>query len=349
MSSRALTLVGCIPVFALLGCGSSALKKPSRDGGGGLADTGETTQGSTGGQAGTSATTQGGTGGQAETRQTSTAGQAGTAATTQAGTGGQTGTSASKGSTAGQGGTTVTTGTGGQAGTSASKQGSSAGQGGTGGLVSTGAGGTGGTLPTSSRSSAPSECTGPINTVSALWGFACPINICDVEAMASNCAGLPTSVTRLSIWKYFPVSYELVEFNFSGTHGKGCLYARGNLTAASGWDDVPTYCNGTSRTIVAGTYDTSWVSQVTPRTCEANGSSRDAGPDAPSQDAEAGAPVVPPATCFNLFSSTCQPCCPDPAPDCTGKPNGYPGYACTSMPDRFCSCQCYGGKWECGC
>jgi hypothetical protein len=158
---------------------------------------------------------------------------------------------------------------------------------------------------------------------------------------------LPANVTRLSIWKNFGISYALVEFDFSGTHGKGCFYATGNLMGAAAWDDVPTYCNGTSRTIVAGAYDTSWRNQVTPRICEGSSPSRDAGTDAPIKDA--GSPSVPPANCYNLFSSTCQPCCSDPPPDCSGQADGYPGYTCTSTINRYCSCQCYSGKWLCGC
>ena len=111
--------------------------------------------------------------------------------------------------------------------------------------------------------------------------------------MAANCAGLPANVTRLSIWKSIGVSYALVEFEFSGTHGKDCFYATGNLTGAAAWDDVPTYCSGTSGTIVAGVYDTSWRNQVTPQICEGSSPSLDAGTTDPIKDA--GSPAVPPA------------------------------------------------------
>lgn len=244
------------------------------------------------------------------------------------------------GAQAGTGGTTQS-GTGGQVGTGGTTQGSAGGQGGSGGTIRDTS------SPLGTGGSAAVGCTGPLDTVSALWGFACPTNICDVEAMAANCAGLPTNVTRLSIWKRTGVSYALVEFEFSGTHGKGCFYGTGNLMGAAAWDDVPTYCNGASRTIEAGSYDTSWRTSVSPRVCDGSTPTRDAGSPVPSIDA--GSPVVPPATCYDLFSSLCRPCCPDSPPDCTGKADGYPGYACTSTVNRYCSCQCYRGRWECGC
>jgi hypothetical protein len=42
-------------------------------------------------------------------------------------------------------------------------------------------------------------------------------------------------------------------------------------------------------------------------------------------------------------------CCPEPAPDCQGKPDGYPGYGCVERQNQFCSCQCQGGAWICAC
>jgi hypothetical protein len=42
-------------------------------------------------------------------------------------------------------------------------------------------------------------------------------------------------------------------------------------------------------------------------------------------------------------------CCPEPAPDCTGKPDGYPGYGCVERQNQFCACQCQGGTWTCTC
>jgi hypothetical protein len=57
-----------------------------------------------------------------------------------------------------------------------------------------------------------------------------------------------------------------------------------------------------------------------------------------------------PKNCIDAFGGG-QPavCCPEPAPDCTGKPDGYPGYFCVSKENQFCSCQCQGGTWTCAC
>jgi hypothetical protein len=42
-------------------------------------------------------------------------------------------------------------------------------------------------------------------------------------------------------------------------------------------------------------------------------------------------------------------CCPDPAPDCTNEPDGYPGYFCVSRDNQYCSCSCQQHAWSCGC
>lgn len=72
-----------------------------------------------------------------------------------------------------------------------------------------------------------------------------------------------------------------------------------------------------------------------------------------------------PAQCLNLLYSPAklQACCPDSAPpDCSTKPDGYPGFGCTpncaQYPDAgfpcsgagsYCTCSCQGGSWQCGC
>jgi hypothetical protein len=61
------------------------------------------------------------------------------------------------------------------------------------------------------------------------------------------------------------------------------------------------------------------------------------------------------SVCPNYFSV--QPdgapsltrCCPDPAPDCSDEPDGFPGYACTPPTNPYCSCSCQGHVWWCGC
>jgi len=58
--------------------------------------------------------------------------------------------------------------------------------------------------------------------------------------------------------------------------------------------------------------------------------------------------------CHDLFAdpSGASPpvaCCPDPEPDCSQEPDGYPGYHCVSIENEFCSCSCQAGQWSCGC
>lgn len=51
--------------------------------------------------------------------------------------------------------------------------------------------------------------------------------------------------------------------------------------------------------------------------------------------------------CFGHGEPTA--CCPSPAPDCTGLPDGYPGYACVDPDNPCCSCACFAGEWRCAC
>jgi hypothetical protein len=54
--------------------------------------------------------------------------------------------------------------------------------------------------------------------------------------------------------------------------------------------------------------------------------------------------------CQDEFSGgTPSRCCAKTPPDCTNKPDGYPGFGCTPGKQSFCSCNCSGGTWICGC
>ena len=44
-----------------------------------------------------------------------------------------------------------------------------------------------------------------------------------------------------------------------------------------------------------------------------------------------------------------QPCCPNTPPDCSDKPDFYPGYLCVPAPQSYCGCACQSGRWECAC
>lgn len=54
--------------------------------------------------------------------------------------------------------------------------------------------------------------------------------------------------------------------------------------------------------------------------------------------------------CRNQFSGgALTPCCAAGSLDCSGKPDGYPGFGCTPGDGSYCSCTCYGGAVVCGC
>ncbi len=54
--------------------------------------------------------------------------------------------------------------------------------------------------------------------------------------------------------------------------------------------------------------------------------------------------------CHDEFSGgAAAPCCPDPPPDCSTEPDGYPGNHCVDRHNQFCSCACWSGQWQCGC
>jgi hypothetical protein len=44
-----------------------------------------------------------------------------------------------------------------------------------------------------------------------------------------------------------------------------------------------------------------------------------------------------------------EPCCPSDGLDCSGKPDGYPGFSCLSQAGSWCYCTCAGESAVCGC
>jgi hypothetical protein len=168
-----------------------------------------------------------------------------------------------------------------------------------------------------------------------------------MQSMLSNCRALPPGVTRVGRWRSL---YSVgVVFDFSGTHGKTCVYSSGTLSHAAAWADTPTYCNGTSSTIVSqpGT-ESLTTATIETRLCD-NGATVGS-VTTWGWDASAGPEPVPPATCYNLMNGECQVCCPDKQTACATSPYSYPGYACTPRGVDYCSCQCQGvNSWLCGC
>jgi len=200
-------------------------------------------------------------------------------------------------------------------------------------------------------------CVGSLSeVVAAEWGD-CPPLLCDalvaVEDSARVPAGALTQVGVCGMLRSITVDY--------GTHGKTCYYplvgGDSKLVGAAAWDDTPRYCDGTSSRIVAGKIAGDCMNRNESATvCDYSSSPGDAsgGADGGAGFGSGGAPPnVAPTTCQNAFSNSCEPCCPTEPPDCTDKPNGYPGfghdYGCTQGPNSFCSCGCVSERWVCGC
>jgi len=187
-----------------------------------------------------------------------------------------------------------------------------------------------------------SACMGTLSEASDGLGFSCPAEYCVGKAASSFCDALPSGVIKTS-------TQELVlSFEFSPTRRKVCYYrgsslatpGGGKLWGAAAWDDQASFCGGTARHIVGGGAPAAWDSQHETTLC-------DLADPTQNQANEA----TPPRACFNDYSNSCEVCCPEPQPDCAGKPTGYPGYSCTpsSPGNSFCSCACSAGSWSCGC
>jgi len=202
-----------------------------------------------------------------------------------------------------------------------------------------GGAGTGSSPSGGAGAPAGEACSGDLDEVRRAWGIDCPTSYCEAVSAASSCElfdGLWTQYRDLRVdW------FTHALFIDWGTHTKTCIYEDDVLVGANAADDVPTYCNGTSSSIEAGERVELVLTDSTVATC-AEGASN-------AVD-DSGARLTRDAPlCFNAYSSTCAPCCPDPAPDCTDRPDGYPGYTCTLSSGSYCSCSCNGGEWSCAC
>jgi hypothetical protein len=210
----------------------------------------------------------------------------------------------------------------------------------TGGVYSTNQG-TGGSAGTGGSPDA--GCTGDLQVVSAALGMNCPATFCEAEPMVSSCTSLPPGVTRMSA-SSSGFGSETVKIEFSGTRGKGCIYSSTQLAGAVAWDDVASFCNGTSTTIAGGTgpsYTGDWAGTL-PKVCDRTSLKGTGGAGGAGNDAG----TIPPALCYTNYG--CYPCCPTTPPDCSVEPDGYPGYVCAGS-GYYCVWQCRSGKWQWAC
>jgi len=208
-------------------------------------------------------------------------------------------------------------------------------------------------------------CTDELIVVAAIWDNPCPDSLCLATSRAAVTCSDPTSgVTDASIAQCGTLW--VVSLTQSTQHGKTCYYSDSEdvgssspLVGAAAWDSNPSYCKHSSSRISAGLVPNTCQVVATASLCSlGQGTSLGTGGAGGASDASGagGDPTIPNegvTTCHNNFSGMCEPCCPATPPDCSTKPDGYPGYSCTegstASPSSFCSCRCWSGVWSCGC
>ncbi len=194
-----------------------------------------------------------------------------------------------------------------------------------------------------------SNCVGPLDEVAAIGDVTCPTTLCAANALAETCGSLPPGIVTSRATACGTL--QGITLSVSPTRSKSCYYDTSQplnsamLIGASASIDGNGYCGGSSTQISAGTVPGDCPGSPVSTLCDLTSSADGGG-------ASDGGAQPPPAACFNEFDHACTPCCPATQPDCTGKPDGYPGYICTPAPgngNTFCACACGGGAWQCGC
>lgn len=211
--------------------------------------------------------------------------------------------------------------------------------------------GNGAGVPSQGGAPGASICRGDFDEVAAIWAD-CPRTLCAGLAWAKSCDAIrqgPTTAVGIC------GGLNVITLDL-GVHGKACYYAGGafpsgepKLVGASAWDDTTDFCKGTSFEIVTGSVPTDCNTNQFEMICDGTNDAQNGG--AGGEAGAGGGDTAGPPGCynFNAFSSSCEPCCPTATPDCTGKPDGYPGYSCTPSANSSCSCSCGAGNWSCGC
>lgn len=224
-----------------------------------------------------------------------------------------------------------------------------------------------------SEDAAGAGCTAELEEVRMAGDLDCPDTVCAAVAWAASCESFASPpIARYTGVCDGPAVY-FVEIRWAD-HSKICTYEYGSngpgragdrgLVGAAAAAAGPAFCDGTSSRISAGV-GVAKDCVVTDRpssyqdygVCpEAGGGGAEAGAGG-SAGAGAGTPPVidgDTGLCLNLFATAsgmgppvCQPCCPEPLPECPAE--GFPGYACTSMSNQYCECSCAGGQWSCPC
>jgi len=186
------------------------------------------------------------------------------------------------------------------------------------------------------------RCVGTLEQASQALGFSCPKALCAARVLAANCRALPRGMLKTATHGCAESSaLQGVSFELSATRRKVCFYAQQKkwdepqLVGVDAWDDQARYCSGTAARISAGRVRTECIGPIDSTACDLEHPEQ-------SQPQLGG----PPRACFLINS--CEVCCPDVAPDCSDKPDGYPGYECARpAPDNINPCVCRAGRWSC--
>ena len=207
-----------------------------------------------------------------------------------------------------------------------------------------------------------SQCNGSLDAVNQALAVPCPVMLCDATAWGTASCSSSQGVTKAS--ELFCGELRALTMDLEDGVSTTCIYAAttklgGSLGTAPTFAEGPLvgamitstdnrFCNGMSATISAGQQLPVECANFHPNNlCERTLDTGAGG--APGDDP----PAQPVRSCFNLFNGICAPCCPATTPDCSDKPNGFPGYSCTpegnSVDTAFCSCACRDGEWQCGC
>jgi len=183
-------------------------------------------------------------------------------------------------------------------------------------------------------------CNATLQEASNAFGIPCPGGVCAATAWGQTCDALPVSVLNTTeSTSVTATKLRTITINISATQGKACHYEipywlnggdGPRLTGAEAWGDTNEFCGGKSKRIAAGTLPPDGTSSPPRLLCEGGAQSTE-----------------PPRGCFGPFFGICGSCCPAEPPDCSGKPDGYPGYTCIPADNAFAACSCWQGSWEC--
>jgi hypothetical protein len=200
---------------------------------------------------------------------------------------------------------------------------------------------------------ADTGCRGELNAIKAT-DVECPAELCAGTVSALACDALPAGVVKTSEAACDQKDGQRVRtltFELSSTRRKACYYEQADdfeapalLVGARVWEDKETFCDRSASQVSAGVVpSTDCFDESSATLCDLTD---------PTQSAPVR-PNVPARACFNGFSATCEPCCDTTPPDCTSKPQDYPGYDCTPSGDdggvSYCSCSCDHQQWTCEC